>query len=168
MTDARKQGAKKPNHSIPFPVAHLEIRSTQTYAWSMNFIRWACCSTLVLCLLATPAVSRSEHRVQVVDFGCRDLVAIGRIRTLKFDDLSLPDDLLGHGRFWMDVSLKKVLKGKERRSGVPTTQIAHAQLREDRDFLVVLSPMENGAYSLKSAQLWKQRPKPVLSKSCTR
>lgn len=133
----------------------------------MSFHLWTYGSAFALLFLAAPSIAQSSNQAAVVKYGCTDLVAIGRIKTLNFDELSLPDDLLGNGRFWMDVTLKKIFRGKERRSGVPATQIAHAQLRQDRDFIIVLSPMESGAYTLKSAHLWKQHPRPILAKTCT-
>lgn len=136
------------------------------YDCYMSFNKWTRGGAFALIFLTASVVARSDEGAVLVEYGCTDLVAIGRVKTLNFDEVSLPDNLLGNGRFWMDVSFKKILRGKEGRSGVRATQIAHAQLREDRDFIVVLSPMEIGAYTLKSAHLWKQHPRPTLAKNC--
>src|SRR3546814_20366557 len=42
---------------------------------------------------------------------------------------------------------------------VPASAIAHAQIRDDRDFLAVLRPDGEGGYTLMTANLWAYRPK---------
>jgi hypothetical protein len=67
----------------------------------------------------------------------------------------------------MGVKIKRVVHGKEARSVVPAQAVAHAQIRDDIDFLMVLRPAEQGSYVLTSAAIWKDRPRPRLALACT-
>ena len=120
---------------------------------------------LALCILTGNARAQTDEAV-VLEYGCRDLVAVGAIKNVSSTELSSPDDPLGKSKFSMEVSLRKVLKGIEPRRKIPATGIAHGQLREDEDFLVVLSPMAGGGYVLTSAALWHVHPRPILAKKC--
>lgn len=121
--------------------------------------------TTVLSLSVASAAAGSEPP-EVVEYGCADVVVIGRVETVNYTDISDPDDLLGHGRFDMQIAIKRVLRGKEDRRVVPASHIAHGQLRDDRDFLMVLSPLNDGNYSLASASLWRSQPRPAVSQQC--
>src|SRR3546814_14682462 len=59
----------------------------------------------------------------------------------------------------LQVRIKRVIQGKENRHIVPASAIAHAQIRDDRDFLAVLRPDGEGGYTLMTANLWAYRPK---------
>lgn len=117
-------------------------------------------------LCSSAALATEEDEPYVLEYSCKDVVAVARINTLSYTDMASEDDLLGHGRFAMRISIKKVLRGTEGRRIVFASQIAHAQLVENRDFVVVLTPRDGGEYTLTRASLWKQKPRPIVAASC--
>lgn len=102
----------------------------------------------------------------VMGYGCGDVVALGRIETTSYEDLTTADDILVRGRFSLRVTIKRVLRGREDRKIVSASRIAHGQLVSNRNFLMVLSPIANGGYSLTRAVLWRSRPRPLLAEQC--
>ncbi len=103
-----------------------------------------------------------------LEYGCNDLVVIGRIVTSSISKLPStdPNDPLPGwlGEFGLQVHIKRVIQGSEHRAIVPATLIAHGQIRGDRDFLIVLRPVQGNGYTLRAAALKSNRPK--LSEPC--
>lgn len=50
---------------------------------------------------------------------------------------------------------------------IPATAISHAQIRDDRDFLIVLQSKEGGDSNLEATALWKVMPRPILAEPCS-
>ena len=101
-------------------------------------------------------------------YGCNDLVVIGRIATLGGTAMPDADPLPNWRSEWqLQVKIERVIRGVERRTVVPATGVSHAQIRGDRDFLAVLRPIEGGAYSLETAALWDDGPRPRLIEPCS-
>src|SRR4051794_37581283 len=94
----------------------------------------------------------SDQRA-LIEYGCNDVVVIGRVRTVAFTDLASQDDVLGHGRYDVQVSIKRLLRGKETRNVVQVSGYSHGQMRADADFWIVLSPTLKGAYEIRTANL---------------
>jgi hypothetical protein len=128
--------------------------------------RLATFSLMLLSAQPFAAAYARDYQAVTVEYGCQDVVVIGRIRTLSYTDLTTSDDILGHGQFSMRVDVKRLVRGRLPQRSVAVSRIAHGQLRNDRDFLVVMSPAE-GEYTLKSAALWGPRPHPRVSDHCT-
>jgi hypothetical protein len=119
-------------------------------------------SLLLLCFL--PGCVTAEP-APILEFGCSDVAVVGRIKTLGQAAVQGSDPLPNwQSAYQLQVQIKRVVRGGERRRVVPATAIAHAQIRDDRDFLIVLTPDGKGGYSLATASLWQYRPK--LSASC--
>lgn len=120
-------------------------------------------SLLLLCFL--PGCVMAEP-LPNLEFGCNDVAVIGRIKTLGQTAIQGSDPLPGwKSAYQLQVQIKRVVRGAERRRVVPATAIAHAQIRDDRNFLIVLTPDGKGGYSVATASLWKLRPK--LRASCS-
>jgi len=126
----------------------------------------ALAGALVLFFASACSTFDVDEPGEVITYACNDVVAIGQVKTESYTDLSSEDDLPGHGRFQMQVTIKRVLRGTETRRIVPASRIAHGQLVANRDFLLVLSPEGRQSYSLSSATPSRTRPRPVLGQSC--
>ena len=118
-------------------------------------------------LIATASTAATEEDDYRLPYGCGDLVVIGRVRTLGYTDLSGPDDLLGHGRFDVEVRIKRVVRGTESRRSLRAHRIAHGQLVANRDFLIVLTPEKEGQYVLSTAALARGSAFRRLADKCT-
>jgi hypothetical protein len=101
---------------------------------------------------------------QRVDYHCSEVVAVGRIKTLNYTDLSEPGDVLGHGRWDVEISIKHILYGRETRRIVSASAYGHGQLRGDADFWIVLAPSPKG-YEIRTANL--TRIPYHLARSCS-
>jgi hypothetical protein len=99
-------------------------------------------------------------------FGCSDVAVVGRIKTVDEATVQGTDPLPNwQSEYQLEIHIRRVIRGNERRRLVPATAIAHAQIRDDRDFLIVLTPDGAGGYALATAALWRYRPK--LSAACS-
>lgn len=120
-------------------------------------------SLLLVCFLSGCVPAEPPHNLE---FGCGDVAVVGRIKTVGQTALQGSDPLPGwESAYQLQVQIKRVVRGSERRRVVPATVIAHAQIRDDRDFLIVLTPDGKGGYLLATASLLQYRPK--LSASCS-
>lgn len=117
----------------------------------------------VLFLAACNTIQNEEN--SLIRYGCNEVVVIGRAKTLGYSDISDEDDVLGRGAFDMEIAIKRVLYGKEPRRAIRAYGIAHAQIREDKDFAFVLTPRDEG-FEVRSGYLWNGWPKPRLADSC--
>ena len=103
-----------------------------------------------------------------LEYACNDLVVIGRITTLSGKLIPDGDPLPNWRSDWqLRVTIKRVIRGTERRRVVPAVGVSHAQIRKDRDFLAVLRPIDGGGYSLETAATWYDRPRPRLTEPCS-
>lgn len=112
----------------------------------------------LLILLGPPALSRTVED-RTLSFGCHDLVAIGRVKNNEWHHVNDPDDFLGHG--WADATLtvRRVVKGSGMGQTVPVRYFAHTYMRDDRDFMLVLSRQSDGSLVITTGQLMSAHPK---------
>jgi hypothetical protein len=124
---------------------------------------------LLASLVAGCGTLDSRRPASELSYGCNELVVIGRIVTLGGTTIPDTDASLPNWRseWQLSIEIKRVIRGAERRAIVPATGVSHAQIRNDRDFLVVLHPFEGGAYSLETAALWDIGPRPRLIEPCS-
>lgn len=126
--------------------------------------------SIVLSLLVAGCTTiETNEPASELPYGCDDLVVIGRIATVGSTTLHDRDEVLPNWRSeWrLQVRVKRIVRGSERRQVIPATAISHAQIRDDRDFLIVLQPKEGGAYNLETAALWQVRPRLILAEPCS-
>ena len=124
---------------------------------------------LLIAALSGCATLDADETGSELSYNCDDIVVIGRVVTLGGTAISDPDASLPNWRSeWrLQVQIKRVVRGSESRRTVPAGAISHANIRDDRDFLIVLTPIESGAYRLQTAALWNERPRPKLVEPCS-
>ena len=123
---------------------------------------------LGFCAAAACATVDSAEPTNELPYLCNDLVIIGRVTALGEE--GVPDSGLGpawQSRWQLQVRIKQIIRGSERRRVVPASGISHARIREDVDLLAVLSPTDGGIYVLKTAALWDARSRPKLVEPCS-
>lgn len=133
---------------------------------SLNGYRQIFAAGASLGLLVSPVAIARE--VDTLEFRCTDLVIVGRFKTVSYTDQSTDDDLLGHGRFEYRVNLRRILYGAEKRKVVAASGVSHVSFVNGRDFLLVLSPIEQGGYAVQRAALWRSRDRPRIAAECTK
>jgi hypothetical protein len=101
-----------------------------------------------------------------VTYRCDELVVRGRVTTVSYASLGQASGTLPgwQGVYSMQVRIKRLLRGKELRAIVPVASVAHAQLRDDADLWLVLTPRGDGGYSIRTGNLWRFKPK--LATAC--
>ncbi len=101
---------------------------------------------------------------RILAFGCDDVVVVGRVKNGDYHHVDDPNDILGHG--WVDakLSVRRVIKGRVNGRSVPVRYFAHTYMRDDRDFMFVLSRQPDGSIVIDTGQLMSAHPK--LAKRC--
>lgn len=94
-------------------------------------------------------------------YGCSDIVVLGAlVNTEAGPTDNIEGDLLGHGWFSAEIHVRRLLIG----SGVPgrfqVRYFGHAQMREDREFILVAALADDRkAYVIRRASLASDRPR---------
>ncbi|MDB5695257.1 MAG: hypothetical protein JWN21_800 [Sphingomonas bacterium] len=76
----------------------------------------------------------------------RDLIVLGRIKTLSYEATNDPDDILGHGWITAELHVRKVISGKPPSRSLIVRYFAHSTFRDDRTFRLRLRRIESGQY----------------------
>ncbi|MBN8812781.1 MULTISPECIES: hypothetical protein [unclassified Sphingomonas] len=105
---------------------------------------------LAIALSTMPSAAAAQDAP--IGYGCGDLVAIGRARSLDYTPVDSEDDMLGHGWITAKLKIRKVLRGHAAAPTVPVRYFAHADLRGDRDFLFVIAKDEAGRNVVRTAR----------------
>jgi hypothetical protein len=100
-----------------------------------------------------------------MQYDCNDLVVVGRVTTLASSPIN--DGNLNWSSVWdLRISIKRVLRGAERKSVVPAVGASHAQVRDDIDLLIVLSKDKaSSMYSIRTLNVWESKSQ--LAERCT-
>lgn len=107
---------------------------------------------MVAPLCATVTDAKSPERDDI-EYGCKDLVVVGRLVKQDYQHVEIEDDILGHGWVTADVKVDNVVFGHTLARKLPVRYFAHTYMREDRDFVFVLRPAENGRHLVRTADL---------------
>lgn len=110
----------------------------------------------------TPAcatVPTASEEDRTLAFGCDDTVVIGKLKNDDYQHVDIEDDILGHGWISAELSVRKSVKGNVPQPVVPVKYFAHTYMREDRDFMLVLSEAEDRTYHINTAQLMSVHPR---------
>ncbi|MFC0588105.1 hypothetical protein ACFFF7_01625 [Novosphingobium aquiterrae] len=127
-------------------------------------------NALLVCILVSLSLNgyatRDEARIEdrTLENSCDDVVVIGKIDNGKYQHVSNPDDLIGHGWFDATISVRKVVRGPRLPKVIPVRYFAHTYMREDREFMFVLNRTENGILVIRTGQTTALRP--TLSTPC--
>ena len=109
---------------------------------------------LPVCLLLLVGCA-SVEQTQPLEYGCSDLVVVGRLRTLSSTSTNDPSDILGHSMWDSEIDIDRVIRGKERRRTVRASGFSHAQVRDDVDLVIVLATTaDGGRYSVRTLNVW--------------
>lgn len=127
-------------------------------------LKWSTLSAFLL--IAACASAEPEEPTHVLQYGCDDLVIMGRVDTLTEQLSSNSESPLSSSVWGTEVTIKRVIRGSERRAVVPATGASHAQIRDNVDLLVVLSKSGNGpGYIIKTLNVWEGVSQ--LARSCS-
>ena len=116
----------------------------------------------LLCARAQPATIEDR----TLSYGCEDIIVVGRIRNGGYAPVHDDEDVIGHG--WIDahIKVKRLVKGAKQPSWLPIRYFAHTHIRDDRDFMFVLSGDSVAGFEIKQAQLMAVRP--MIRANCER
>ena len=112
-----------------------------------------------LLIVLSPDVQAQTVEHRTLPFGCNDLVVIARVKNGEWQQVEDPDDILGHGWFDATLRVRQVIKGRGSGRTMSVRYFAHTYMREDRDFMLVLSRQPDGSLVINSGQLMSARPK---------
>ena len=120
-------------------------------------------------LCSTVAVAKSRERDDI-EYGCSDLDVVGRLVKQAYQHVEIENDILGHGWVTADVKVDYVVYGpmtvnRLRVRKLPVRYFAHTYMRQDRDFVFVLRPAENGRHLVRKARLMEYDPE--LANRCS-
>ena len=111
-------------------------------------------------LLPGCATTQAQESTHVLEYQCGDLAVIGRIITVGERIIYSSDDLPNwYSEYDLQIKIKRIIRGKSKERTISTSVISHAQIRDDKNFLVILHPNDISGYSLKNVSLWESRPK---------
>lgn len=114
---------------------------------------------LLASLMTVACTTFSSADDRILQYGCDDIVLIGRLKNEDYEAAYIEDDLLGHGWATGRIKVRKVVKGKDIPSFVPIRYFAHTYVREDREFMFVLSRSDSNLFRVETAQLLSARPR---------
>lgn len=108
-------------------------------------------------LCATISDAKLRERDEL-EYGCKDLVVVGRLVNHDYQHVEIEDDIIGHGWITADVKVDDVVFGHTLARKLPVRYFAHTYMTEDRDFVFVLRPAENGRHLVRTADLIENDP----------
>ena len=114
---------------------------------------------IVLAMVGLSPVLAKTDEYRILTFGCSDRVVVGRVKNGDFHPVIDPDDFLGHG--WIDAELKvkRVVKGTKIGPKLQVRYFAHTYMRDDRDFMFVLTSQPDGKLLIRKGQLMSMHPR---------
>lgn len=118
-------------------------------------------SFLLLVAALTPLCARAQPATiedRTLSYGCDDIIVVGRIRNGDYAPVHDDEDIIGHG--WIDaqIKVKRLVRGTKQPSSLPIRYFAHIHIRDDRDFMFVLSGNSTAGFEIRQAQLMSVRP----------
>jgi hypothetical protein len=101
-----------------------------------------------------------------IRYGCGDLVVVGRIETIGYEDVEEQDELLDRGWTIARVDVSQVLAGSAEGEALTVEYFGHGEFRTDRDFVLVVYRGAGGRYLIRSADLIEESRPPRLAPAC--
>ncbi len=122
----------------------------------------ACILFLLMAGCVSVEAGDPAHKMQ---YGCPDLVVVGRVTTLASSPLD-DGDLISSSVWDLEVKIKRVIRGAERKAVVRAVGASDAQIRDDIDLLIVLKKDKaDGIYSIRTLNVWENKSQ--LAQRCT-
>ncbi|MFL6724988.1 MAG: hypothetical protein ACJ8FS_00555 [Sphingomicrobium sp.] len=121
---------------------------------------------VVAVALATAACAtgpKASLGERTLPFGCNDTVVIGTVSHGTYQPVASENDVLGHGWIAALLKVRKVVRGAPLPPVLPVRYFAHAEMRRDREFMLVLRRTGSG-YEITTGQLMSVRP--LLASRC--
>ncbi|MEA3040568.1 MAG: hypothetical protein QOC65_57 [Sphingomonadales bacterium] len=113
---------------------------------------------------ASPA--ELEEAPEPLSYRCGDLVVVGRVETLAYEDVEIENDLIGHGWFTARVAVRRVLAGRRRGRTLTVEYFAHAPFRHDSDFVLVIDRGRGRRNVIRGGDVIEDRRMPRLVRTC--
>ena len=113
--------------------------------------------SLTLTVSTTAEATADEDRT--LPFACGDVVVVGTVHNRKIDAIEDQGDALGHGLASATIRVRRVIRGPKLPSLIPANYLAHAYLRENQEFMLVLSKGDHGRFSIETGQLMSAHPR---------
>jgi hypothetical protein len=113
-----------------------------------------------------PLSAQGPEVEQLVTYRCEDVVVVGRFHNGNYQHVEIEDDILGQGWMTARIRVRRVLFGSVHERVVPVRYFGHAFYREDRDFVLVIRPMESDRHFIRSAHLVDEGERPQLQRNC--
>jgi hypothetical protein len=120
---------------------------------------------LISVFISSCTISSPEER-STLEHECSDIVVIGRAKTLSYSEMDTENGILRRSIFKIEIRIKRVLYGSEKRKIVNATGVSHGQMREDKDFVFILRP-NNGDYQIITAALEYLNPRIASTGQCS-
>ena len=149
---------------MPAMSAMVENELPVTYAGAMkagHISPW-----LVIAAAAAPLSAQSPEEEGPIAYRCDDVVVLGRFNNGHYQRVDIEGDILGHGWMTARIRVRRVLFGSVHERVVPVRYFGHTFYREDRDFVLVIRPMETDRHSIRSANLIDGGERPQLQRHC--
>ncbi len=126
----------------------------RSMTWSNKFGMQIACLVLLAAAGCSSVEDTNYSGSSGLEYGCDDVVVIGRMKTIAYTPVDDTEDVLGDAVWKLTIRIKEVVHGEESRRNIPATGVAHAQMLDDVDFLIVLMPFEAGVYGIRTAAVW--------------
>ena len=127
-------------------------------------MRWLILSATSMVLSAACATApQAAVESRTLAFACNDIIVVGRVENDTYQSVENENGLFGRGWISANVRVRDLMRGTGIPSVLPVKYLAHTQMREDRDFMLVLNQTSSG-YEIKSGQLMSLRP--LLASRC--
>ncbi len=115
------------------------------------------CAAMTLIVSTRAEATTDEDRT--LPFACGDVVVVGTVYNRKIDAIEDQGEALGHGLASATIHLRRVIRGPKMPSLIPANYLAHAYLRENQEFMLVLSKGDDGRFSIETGQLMSAHPR---------
>jgi hypothetical protein len=94
-------------------------------------------------------------------------VVIGRFHNNNdYQHVDLSDDILGHGWMTARIAVRRSLFGHQPPRSIDVRYFGHTYYREDRDFVLVIGPLDHEIRTVRGAYLVEHGRRPPLQPAC--
>jgi hypothetical protein len=123
---------------------------------------WFAAFIISLACTSCATIDDTAEEDRTLTFDCNDIVVIGRLNNNRdYEHVEIDGDILGHGWMTGAISVHRPVAGPAVEKKVPVRYFGHTYLREDRTFMFVLSPTDDGIYHLSDQRLMSDQPRPT-------
>jgi integration host factor subunit beta len=118
----------------------------------------------LLLISACAAMPQASLENRTLAYGCSDIVAVGSVTNRAYEPVGNNGDLIGHGWISATLHVRRTIRGATLPAALPVRYLAHTNMRQDRDFMLVLKRGGAG-YEIAAGQLMSARP--LLASHCS-